>query len=293
MKFFRKRPDQFDYEAERTCLTCESKFQGKYCGRCGEKVLLPEEKSLKEFLGGILNAFTFLEGKFIRTFSLIIKDPGKLSKDFAAGIRQPYMKPVSIFFVANFIFFLFPFITSNSLSTPLQYQSTMQFYGKYVNGIVDNKLAEEQITYETLSERYKANSDSLAKMLIVILVLLNAIPLALLNYSSKRYFADHIYLAFELNTYYLFVNMIGLSILLTLVILLTNIFGLPTPPINDRFFGFVSPLLLLYFIIRGFKKHYGYKWITAIYKSLLMMVALYCTSVIYKGILFYVSIRTI
>ncbi|GCC50130.1 DUF3667 domain-containing protein [Chryseotalea sanaruensis] len=293
MKFLSKRQDQFDYEAERTCLTCDNKFQGKYCGRCGEKILLPEEKSIREVLGGILNAFTFLEGKFIRTLSLIIKNPGKLSKDFAAGIRQPYMKPVSIFFVANFIFFLFPFMTSNSLSTPLQYQSTMLVYGKYAKSIIDSKIVDEQIAFEVLAKRYKTKSDSLAKMLIVIMVLLAAIPLALLNYSSKRYFADHVYLSFELNAYFLFVNMIGLSIFLMMLVAVFDMLQLPPLQISDKFFGFVSPLILLYFIIRGFKTHYGYKWVTATYKSLLMLLSLYIANIIYKGILFYISIRTI
>jgi hypothetical protein len=108
MNFFKKHPDQFDFELERICLTCDNKFQGRYCNKCGEKVIEPYDRSIKHFFDNLLNAFTFIDGKFLNSFRTMLLKPGKMSADIAIGRRQPYMKPVAFFFVANFIYFFFP-----------------------------------------------------------------------------------------------------------------------------------------------------------------------------------------
>ena len=107
-KFFKRKPETFDWEVTRICKVCSNTFKGCSCNICGEKVIEQNERSFLNFLDSLLNAFTFLDGKFIKSLKLLVIRPGQLSRNIADGLRVPYMKMVSLFFVANFFYFLFP-----------------------------------------------------------------------------------------------------------------------------------------------------------------------------------------
>ena len=40
------------------CKTCANEFVGKYCNRCGEKVVSPHDKSIMHFLEGVFHMIT-------------------------------------------------------------------------------------------------------------------------------------------------------------------------------------------------------------------------------------------
>ncbi|MBN8653910.1 MAG: DUF3667 domain-containing protein [Cytophagales bacterium] len=288
MKLF-KRTDTFNYQQQRICVTCASSFTGKYCGVCGEKVLEPGEKSFVDFLAGVVNAFTFLDGKFAKSFRLMLVRPGGFSKAFSYGIRQPYMKPVSLFFVANFIFFLFPFATSNTFSTPLKYQPNMQLYGKSAEELISAKVVADNISFDELAVLYQQQSNSLAKLLMVVMVVLFAIPLMILNYRKHLYLADHLYLSFEFNAFFIFVNMILLSTLVGILFLLP----IKSAFINDVFFSRVFALTTFYFLLRAQSEFYAQRWWVAITKSIVLTFSLQYVFSAYKGILFYITMWTI
>jgi hypothetical protein len=292
MKILFRKPDEFDYELQRKCLNCKTDFQGKYCPTCGEKVLEPGEKSIGEFLGGLLNAFTFLEGKFFRTFWLILSQPGQFSRFFSEGKRQPYMKPVSIFFVANFIYFLFPFITSNTFNTPLKYQVQMNVYGNVAQQMVDEKIKRDEITYNQLEQAYNSQSMNMAKMFIALIVALLALFFAAFNLKSKWYFADHLYLSFEFNTYFLFLNMILLSIIVSIIFVIANFFNW-TLRFNDAFFTVVFAITSAWFFIRALRTYYSYSWWRTILTTCGLLICLRFVMDIYRGVLFFITMWTI
>lgn len=292
MKLF-NRNEAFDTDRERTCLNCSSQFKGKYCNSCGEKVVEASEKSIKIFFADILNAFTFLDGKFARTFRLMLLKPGFFSKQFALGIRQPYMKPVSLFFVANFIFFLFPFATSNTFSTPLKYQQYMGLYGATAKQMIASRMTNQGITFEKLALRYDAQSTNLAKTLMVIIVLLFAIVLAVINYNQKLYFADHLYLSFEFNAFFIFVNMILLSIGVSVSFIISDWLNTEIRFMNDTFFTRIFAITSAYFLIRSLKIFYDQKWWVTIIKTAAILFGITYVISIYKGILFFLTMWTI
>src|SRR5271154_6675623 len=95
---------------EQVCKNCGTPFKGYYCNVCGEKVLHPSDRSFKAFLSNILLAITFADGKVIKTLWWVVRKPGFISSEFAMGRRVSYLKPISLFFVLNLIYFLFPVI---------------------------------------------------------------------------------------------------------------------------------------------------------------------------------------
>ncbi len=289
MKILR-RSIPFDPEMNRTCVSCGNTFKGRYCNECGERVLLEGEESLKVFFGEILNAFTFLDGKFFRTLKLTITNPGRFTFEYSRGLRVPFMKPVSLFFVANFIFYLFPFLTANTLSTPLQYQHMSNFYGANVPQIIEEKLERTSMTREQLEKAYNTESLGLSKLLIIVLVFLLAVLFSIVNYKRSVYFANHLYFAFEYMTFFLFVNMIFLSIFMTgLLYALHWLDAVSGQVINDSIFTWIFGLTTAFFLIHGIHTCYGQRWIVSIAKALLIIVLMPFVFTIYKSMLFYLT----
>lgn len=65
------------------CKACGHSFYGDFCNQCGVKILKPQEKSFRYFLGSLLNAITFLDSKFLKTLKLMVLKP--LSGHFIFG----------------------------------------------------------------------------------------------------------------------------------------------------------------------------------------------------------------
>jgi hypothetical protein len=74
-------------EAHHTCKSCSNQFTGSFCNVCGEKVLTPADKSFKTILNSVMLTITFADSKFIRTLWQVLRKPGTVARDFAAGKR--------------------------------------------------------------------------------------------------------------------------------------------------------------------------------------------------------------
>src|SRR5438045_2298654 len=122
---------------QHTCKNCGNVFTGYYCNLCGEKVLLPSDRSFKAFLNSIFLALTLADSRFVKGLWLMVSKPGFLSKEFAEGRKVRYIKPLSIFFLLNLVYFLFPVIQLFNASLRTQINS---FQGKLVMQAVAVKM---------------------------------------------------------------------------------------------------------------------------------------------------------
>lgn len=286
----KKRPDTFEYTIQRTCPTCKNIFQGKFCNRCGEKVFEPNERSIRHFFGDLLNAFTFLDGKFPRSVKSILVNPGDLSANVAMGVRIPFMKPVSLFFVANFVYFLFPFfeVFNTSFNSQLRYQP----YSNLVERMVENKTAELGISIQDFEIRYNGKSSDWAKLLIVIIVFLFSLVVSLINFSRNHYFADHLTVSFEFMSYTILYATIALSYMLYLVIKVAGWVGYELQWIFEQEGRLLLPTIvvcLLYFLWRMQIRFYKNHWFKALLKSLVLFAGFATVLLSYRFILFFVT----
>lgn len=294
MIFFTEKKDSFDYDLQRTCPTCTTSFRGKYCSRCGEKIIEPNERSLQYFFKELLNAFTFLDGKFPRSFKLLARSPGELSSHIVKGIRQPFMKPVSLFFVANFLYFFLP--SFEVFNTTFKSQMDSKPVGLVVHELVEKRVGDQSITIEKLEILYNQNSGDWAKLLLVIIVVLFSGMLTLVNFSRSRFYSDHLTLSFEFLSYtILFVALIfrgitavfyftgaWLSVNMQWLFQDERIFLLPT-----------ICVLLLYFLVRAQRTFYQNSWFISFTKSLVLLVGFAGVVVIYRFILFIVIFNSL
>ncbi|MBL7850385.1 MAG: DUF3667 domain-containing protein [Cyclobacteriaceae bacterium] len=263
-----------------TCKSCGNQFTGYYCNLCGEKVILPQDRSLKTFLSGILIALTFADSKFFKSISLVVLRPGFLSKEFAEGRRVNYLRPMSLFFLLNLVYFIFPIVQLFNATLRTQLNS---FHGKYGVSTLAAKMTEMGIRdIGSFALVYDQKTGGLAKMLVIVYAILVSLPLNLIYRTRNRYFTDHVGLSVELVCFNLFINALLLS-------LITGVFGLGAY-VNEVVLTTLLVTTNLYFIVRSGITFYEDKGFKLVLRSLLMLGVLKIALEAYRAILFYVTL---
>ncbi len=295
MKFFsRKRVDLFDYAVVRECLTCGASFQGKFCGRCGEKVVDQRERSIRHFFAEVLNAFTFLDGKFPRSLKIILVNPGKLSFDVVRGIRIPYMRPVSLFFLANFLYFLLPL--TEAFNTSLHSQLTGQWHSEIAKGMMEAKITDQNVTYIEFETLYNNVSSSRAKLLLIVIVFLFSLVLSIVNFSKRRYYADHLTVSFEFMAFtLLYVSIVIIGLLVVVMAMIEKI----KPDLMwlfQREDFVILPLTLaslFYFLWRMQIMFYENRWWIGFLKAVFGLGGFMAMVMVYRFILFFITLWSV
>lgn len=263
-----------------TCKSCGNVFTGYYCNQCGEKVILPTDRSLKSFLSGILVALTFADSKFFKSIHLVVFRPGFLSLEFAEGRRVKYLRPMSLFFLLNLLYFIFPIIQLFNATLRTQLNS---FHGPYGVPAIAAKMTELGIRdIGSFALVYDQKTGGLAKMLVIVFAIIFSLPLNLIYRSRNRYFTDHVGLAVELVCFNLFINALLLS-------LVTGILGIGAY-VNELVLTTLLVVTNLYFIVRSGITFYEDRGFKLILRSLLMLAMLKVALEVYRAILFYVTL---
>lgn len=265
---------------EHICKNCDNRFTGLYCNLCGEKVFGKEDRSFRMFLNNIFLALTLADSRFLKGLWLMVSKPGFLSRELAEGRKVKYIRPLSVFFLLNLLYFLFPVIQLFNASLRTQINS---FQGKLAVQAVATRMT--RLGFHDVSSfaiLYDQKTAGFAKMLVFLFAVVASLPLNLIYRSRNRYFTDHVGLSIELVCFNLLIN----ALLLTLFV---NLLGLGT-----RLDEFVLTAIFistnLYFLIRSGRIFYEEKGIRLIIKSLFMIAVLKISLEIYRAILFYVTI---
>jgi hypothetical protein len=274
--------------SEHTCKSCSNNFVGLYCNLCGEKVLLPSDRKFKSFLANVLIAITFADNKFIKTLWLVVKNPGFLSKEYVHGVRVKYLRPLQLFFILNLIYFLFPVFQLFNAS--LYTQMYLLPHRNIAREFVLQKISHSNLSLQAYTLMYDAKSQSLAKLLIVVFILLASLPLSLIYRKRTLYFTDHTALAVELACFSLAVN----------ALLLSGIFWTLNTAFNWADSGWIQYLDDLaitiifvitntYFLWRASRTFYHQQGFLLYAKVLLALVGLYLSLEVYRLLLFFIT----
>jgi hypothetical protein len=88
------------------CLNCGAALQGPFCSHCGQRVI-PAYPTLREMAGDAWREFSGYDGRFARTFRLLLWRPGALTLEVLEGRRARYVAPLRVYLAASLVYFLF------------------------------------------------------------------------------------------------------------------------------------------------------------------------------------------
>ena len=104
-----------------TCPTCHRTVSTPYCPGCGERPLRARELTLRGLFDQLVQAFTNIDGRLVRSFRYLLGRPGFLTVAYLRGQRKPYVGPVPLFLIANALFFAAESLTGGTVfTTPLE-----------------------------------------------------------------------------------------------------------------------------------------------------------------------------
>lgn len=262
-----------------TCKSCGNEFTGLYCNQCGEKVVVPSDKSFAKFLSNVMVAVTFVDSKFFKSLWLVITNPGFLSKEMSEGRTIKYLRPMSVFFVLNLAYFLFPLIQLFNASLKTQWNSVFGEYTQYLSAV---RAVDLNISADAFMVLYNQKSAGLAKLLVIVFAVLASLPLNLFYRKRNRLFGDHVGLMVELACFNIFVN----ALLMTVA---AKFLGLGKI-LDENIYSIIFIVTNSYFLIRACFTFYRERGLMLIAKSLLMLGILRVALEVYRFILFMVTV---
>ena len=198
------------------------------------------------------------------------------------------MRPITLFFLGNLIYFLFPVL--DTFNTLLQYQMTMPYTDiANIPGRVEQAIAESGLDKDTFYLAYNTATSSHSKLLLILLVPL-VLPLVILvGWWRRKRVAEHLMFALELTIFILYVTTIMLGYLMLLVQIGVSLAGLPVIPFTDAHLTSVALVLITYFLIRGIKQFYQYSWPVSILLAFIVISLFYLPLSGYRWLLFEVT----
>lgn len=99
-------PDDLTGHAEGSplCLNCGEKLLGKYCWQCGQEAV-DLHRPVRELLSGLIDDAFSLDTRLLRTLAPLFFRPGLLTREYLAGRRARYVRPLKIYLITALVFF--------------------------------------------------------------------------------------------------------------------------------------------------------------------------------------------
>lgn len=218
--------------AGHACSNCGAAMEGRYCHACGQKRITAGERGLGHLIGEGLRQVTELDGKLLRTLRLLLFKPGMLSREYLDDRRARYATPISLFLLANVLYFFAPALTDFNLPFADQVPGAMalqsldesstlspehraglahsagQKHSRWTAPWVMRKVAaraavEPGYDLRRLAHDYDDEAGLVGKVLMVVHVPILALGLALVYARQRRWFAEHFVVALHLFTFVL------------------------------------------------------------------------------------------
>lgn len=294
------------------CMNCGAALAGAYCAACGQRRFVESDRRFGHLLGEFFSAATDLDGRFWRSMRALLFSPGRIAGDYIAGARIRWMSPISLFLLANLMFFLAPALTD--LTLPLRNQvppgvlepfvdpseeTTIrgggQFHSAFTARLAYALIARDRErataagrawSLEEYERRYASRTEAIGKLLVIVHVPFVALALMPTTHRARRrwYFAEHFVFALTLVAFVLlFMQVLALPAAWVYMHLLAW-FGAPPAGMPAAAKLGLLAIVLVYFTM-ACRRAYGGGWIAATARGVLAFAMLACSSlVVYRGV---------
>lgn len=166
-------------------------------------------------MGEALASWVNLEGRWLRSLTLLVVDTGTLSRAWIEGRRRRYLPPFSLFLLVNLVFFLAPPMTDFDLH--LSDHLGQPVYGEWARGQVGERLAADGADFDRFAERFGETSSNVSKSLVFLHVPVLALVLLAAFRGRVWTAAEHTVVAVHLFAFLLLaaplLNWVGFPIL--------------------------------------------------------------------------------
>lgn len=281
-------PDENAY----TCVSCGHVFIGRYCSECGEKLVEPQERTLRYFFGQVINAFTFADNKIWKTIKYLFVKPGVLPLAYVRGQRKGFLSPLSLFLLINVFYFVFsPVDTFNSYfhnqMSGQPYSALIHDYGLKVSH--NSGLAEG-----AFEKKYNDHANNTSKSIILLLPILFAFPVFGLFYQRSAFLFDHLMFSISFMSFIL----LGVFLMMPAVIMaIVYLSRLLHYQLSFDWNGTLAIALLLLSLFTylgiGLKNFYKQKWSWILLKTIALIPCFIVVMFVYRFILFFLTICTL
>lgn len=267
---------------ESDCRNCGAPLGGRYCAACGQKVPGDEDRRLLPLLAGFLTELTSIDGRFWRSFAALMTRPGLLSAEYRAGRRQRYLAPITLFLIANAVYFLSPGLSDFDLSLVDQLH---QAHSRWTRPLLDAVLARRGLGLEAFGPVYALASSNVGKLLLVVHVPFIALAPFLLRGQRRGFYVEHIVFALHLFTFALFYIQI-----LQAAFALTARLGLPDLPLLSALAGTLQLVPVPYFALAS-RRSYASSWPWALACGAAAMLLLFAANLlVYRSLQFVIAL---
>ncbi|HUP88876.1 MAG TPA: DUF3667 domain-containing protein [Longimicrobiales bacterium] len=144
--------------------------------------------TLRHFAGSALED-TPLEGPFLRTLVTLFRAPGRLTADYIAGRRRPYLSPFRVYLLISLVFFLIQPHTGLFRYSLAEYE-TLPFFGDHPNTMVEHELQRTGETRASYEERFNRALAPQKKTMMVFMVPMLAF--GLMPFFRRRHYSEHL-----------------------------------------------------------------------------------------------------
>jgi hypothetical protein len=185
-----------------------------YCPSCGERALSPRELTVRGLVEQAVEAFTSIDGRLLRSFGTLVTSPGALTMAYLAGRRKPYIGPVSLFLIANVLFFATESLTGGTVfTTPLASHLHSQPWDGLATTLVSHRLQTLHQTLEAYTPGFDRAVARNARSFIILMALSFSILPRIAFRGSRWPFAAHAAFALHLYAFILLLFCIATSLL--------------------------------------------------------------------------------
>jgi hypothetical protein len=306
--------------AQGACGNCGAPLDGAFCAACGQKRLAPGDRTLGHLLAEGFRKVTDLDGTFLRSLRLLLFRPGLLSREYMDDRRVRYASPISLFLLANVLYFVSPAMSDFNLPFADQVPGAMavqsrdpaqaplpeararllerrggQLHSPWTHTLVERKLASKQArdpSYDlpSLARDYDREAAVVGKVLIVAHVPIIALALALAYARRRRLFVEHTVVALHQFTFLLLFAQLFLAPMEWLV----NRLGVSFPPPSGRILGFALVALVFGYILVACRTAYRTGWGGALLGLAAVLVGVMVANiVVYRALQFLVTLALI
>jgi hypothetical protein len=272
----------------KNCSSCGKHQEGRYCQFCGEIQLNEKHRSVRYILGELLESFTSLENRFIKSLASFFISPGELTRNYSIGKRIEYMKPITFFLLINLLYVLFTPMTDFNVSFYDQLNS--QTYSHFIKPIVMQLIDVQGLDYKDVSKHYQQVTAVLSRSLIIISAPLFAMFIAIIYRRQNYYFADH--LIFSIYIYaWVMVWIIAAQLPTNLLVFVAN--TIQPDLISEMIYFDLLFLGIIVYILLASRKAYQINWIGAFLRLPLAVTALVLSHKLYRLVQLAISLAVV